>query len=40
MMARAEIEISNVVLNGVFILVSAIFASPFGIIAAWYAFGA
>jgi len=40
MYARHSIEISDIVLNSVFVLVSAVFATPFGIIAAWYAFGA
>lgn len=40
MYARHSLEISDIVLNGVFVFVSAIFATPFGLIAAWYAFGA
>lgn len=33
-------EISEIALNTVLLAVNAVFASPFGIIAAWYAFGA
>jgi len=40
MYARNSIEISDIVLNSVFAVVSAVFATPFGIIAAWYVFGA
>jgi len=40
MYATQRIEISDIVLNSVIVLVSAVFATPFGIIAAWYAFGA
>ena len=40
MYATQRTEISDIVLNSVIVLVSAVFATPFGIIAAWYAFGA
>ncbi len=40
MTSRTGIEISDIVLNSVLVIVTVVFASPFGIIAAWYAFGA
>lgn len=40
MYSTARFEISDIVLNSVLVVVSTVFAAPFGIIAAWYAFGA
>ncbi len=40
MYSRTSIDFSVIVLNSVLVIVTVVFASPFGIIAAWYAFGA
>lgn len=40
MYSRTSIDFSDIVLNSVLVVVTVVFASPFGIIAAWYAFGA
>ena len=40
MYSTTGIEFSDIILNSVLVVVTTVFASPFGIIAAWYAFGA